>query len=366
MSTQAAARPTTTSSKDPADLAALADPVSPAAATSPSTTANPVASSGAVASAAGGALRLGVDLGGTKIEAVVVRLGADKPEILARLRRPTEQSLGYEHIVGSVADLVARVTAAAGLGAPPPIGVGMPGSITRARRTVKNSNTVCLNGRPFREDLIARVGQPIEFANDANCFALAEARYGAARGHSLVFGVILGTGVGGGIVLGGDPAAGVHPRVWDGLQGIAGEWGHVPLEPRTGPPCYCGRAGCIETLLSGPALEADYARRTGRRRPLAEIAAAAAASPPDEPARAVIADACATFGRAIATVINILDPEVIVLGGGVSHLSALYTEGVAAAARWVFSDEFVTPIRQHQLGDSAGVLGAALLPGDVC
>ena len=352
MSTQAsAARP-------PATISAAPDaPGAPIASGSPTAPGAPGAP------ALSGALRLGVDLGGTKIEAVVARLGPDEPEILARLRRPTEQSLGYEHIVQSVAELIAAVTAEAGLGAPPPIGVGMPGSVARARRTVKNSNTVCLNGRPFREDLIARVGQPIEFANDANCFALAEARYGAARGHSLVFGVILGTGVGGGIVLGGDPAAGVHPRVWDGLQGIAGEWGHVALEPRTGPPCYCGRAGCIETFLSGPALEAEYARRTGRRRPLAEIAAAAAASPPDEAARAVIAAACELFGRAIATVINILDPEVIVLGGGVSHLSALYTEGVAAVARWVFSDELVTPIRRHQIGDSAGVLGAALLPG---
>jgi fructokinase len=314
------------------------------------------------ASGASGALRLGVDLGGTKIEAVVVRMEHDEPQILARLRRPTEQSLGYQHIVSSVAELIFAVSREAGLAAPPPIGVGMPGSVTRARRTVKNSNTTCLNGRPFREDLIARVGQPIEFANDANCFALAEARYGAARGYGVVFGVILGTGVGGGIVLGGELVGDGAPRTWDGLQGIAGEWGHVPLEPHTGPPCYCGRAGCIETFLCGPALEAEYARRTGRHQPLTAIAAAAEATAPDEAARAVIAAACDRFGRAIATVINILDPEIIVLGGGVSHLSALYTDGVAAAARWVFSDELVTPIRKHQIGDSAGVLGAALLP----
>lgn len=314
-------------------------------------------------------LRVGIDLGGTKIEGVVVRLGAAEVEILGRLRRPTERTLGYEHVLSATAEMIFAVTREAGLRTPPPIGIGMPGSVTRARRTVKNSNTTCLNGRPFREDLIARVGQPIEFANDANCFALAEARYGAGRGHALVFGVILGTGVGGGIVLcpdsepGAPGGAGRHPRVWDGLQGIAGEWGHIALEPASGPPCYCGRAGCVETFLSGPALEADYARRTGAWRPLSEIAAAAAASPPEEPARAVIAGACAVFGRAIATVINILDPDVIVLGGGVSHVDALYTEGVAAAARWVFSDELVTPIRKHKIGDSAGVIGAALLPG---
>ena len=311
------------------------------------------------------ALRVGVDLGGTKIEAVVAQLYADRVEILARQRRPTDRDLGYEHVLQATAELVFAVTREAGLRAPPPIGVGMPGSITRTRRTVKNSNTTCLNGRPFREDLIARVGQPIEFANDANCFALAEARYGAGRGHALVFGVILGTGVGGGIVLGSGPTdpEGGRPRVWDGLQGIAGEWGHVALEPVSGPPCYCGRAGCIETLLSGPALEARYAARTGARRPLAELAAAAAADPPDAAAQAVIAEACSVFGRAIATVINILDPDIIVLGGGVSHLESLYTEGVAAAQRWVFSDELITPIRKHEIGDSAGVIGAALLPG---
>ena len=314
------------------------------------------------------ALRLGIDMGGTKIEGVITRLGPDNAEILARLRRPTERSLGYDHILQTVAAVITDVTREAGLSTPPPIGVGMPGSITRSRRTVKNANTTALNGRPFRDDLIALVGHPIDFANDANCFALAEAHYGAARGHDLVFGVILGTGVGGGIVLNHSPT-GHDPHRWDRLQGNPGEWGHLSREPPRGPPCYCGRNGCIETLLSGPALEADYKRRSGIQRPLPEIAARAAASadkhaaaPADEHAAAVITEACKTFGRAIATVINILDPDVIVLGGGVSHLDALYSEGVAAAARWVFSDEPCTPIRKHQIGDSAGVLGAALLP----
>jgi fructokinase len=307
-------------------------------------------------------LRLGIDLGGTKIEGVIARLGADRAEVLSRLRRPTERTLGYEHVLEAVAEVIFAVTREAGLRTPPPIGIGMPGSITRAQKTVKNSNTTCLNGRPFRQDLIARVGQPIEFANDANCFALAEARYGAGRGHAVVFGAILGTGVGGGIVLGDSDNPSRCGRIWDGRQGIAGEWGHVCIEPTTGPPCYCGRSGCIETFLCGPALEADYTRRAGLSRPLADLAARASASPPDEHAAAVIAGAAAMFGRAIATVINILDPDIIVVGGGVSHLDALYTDGIAAAARWVFSDELLTPIRKHQIGDSAGVLGAALLP----
>jgi fructokinase len=308
------------------------------------------------------ALRLGIDLGGTKIEGVITRLGPDRAEILARLRHPTEQNLGYEHIVENVATVIAQVTREAGLTTPPPIGLGMPGSITRSRRTVKNANTTCLNGRPFREDLITRVGQPIEFANDANCFALAEARYGAGRGHAMVFGVILGTGVGGGIVLGEGATGDNQPRVWDGRQGIAGEWGHVSLDPQNGPPCYCGRRGCIETFLCGPALEANYERRAGIRRPLTEIAARATTTPADQHANAVITEACSHFGRAIATVINILDPDIIVLGGGVSHLEALYDQGVAAAAPWIFNDEPSTPIHKHQIGDSAGVLGAALLP----
>ena len=298
-----------------------------------------------IASTADPALRLGVDMGGTKIEGVIARLGPDRAEILTRIRRPTEQTLGYDHVLTTVSEVIAAVTREAGLVTPPPIGIGMPGSITRSRRTVKNSNTTCLNGRPFRDDLVARVGQPIEFANDANCFALAEARYGAGRGHALVFGVILGTGVGGGIVLTDPPDSGrSEPRVWDGLQGIAGEWGHVSLDPVTGPPCYCGRAGCIETYLSGPALEAEYSRRAGTHLPLATIATRAHATPPDVHAAAVLSEACATFGRAIATVINILDPDVIVLGGGVSHLDALYTEGIAAARRWVFKRR---PLHPH-------------------
>jgi len=305
-------------------------------------------------------LRIGIDLGGSKIEGVVVRLDEAAPTVLARLRVPTESERGYDHILASAHRLIFDVAAAAGLplDSMPPIGVSMPGSVNRAG-LVKNSNATCLNGRPFHADLRRLVGQPIAFSNDANCFALAEARHGAGRGHSMVFGVILGTGVGGGIVLSleGRPDS-LLARTWDGPQGIAGEWGHVTLDPVAGPPCYCGRRGCIETYLSGPAIEADYARRSGQQLPLRELEQRL-----DDPhARATLDAAVAIFGRAMATVVNILDPEIIVLGGGVSRLDLWIDHGPREVARWVFSDEFTTPIVRHQIGDSAGVLGAALLP----
>ncbi len=304
-------------------------------------------------------LSIGIDLGGTKIEGVVVSHDAadDTPNVLARRRIATERERGYEHIVSAVAALIGEVAELAGLSAAERatcrIGVGMPGSVNRAG-VVKNSNTTCLNGRPFRQDLVAKVEKPIAFSNDANCFTLAEACYGAGRKQQVVFGVILGTGVGGGIACA--PPQGL-PRTWDGRMSIAGEWGHVALEPQDGPPCYCGRRGCIETLLSGPALEAHYAKRSGHKLPLFEIAARTA----DPHAQAVWNTALSHFGRALATVINILDPDVIVLGGGVSKLDLWYERGPQEVARWVFGGEFDTPIVRHQIGDSAGVLGAALL-----
>ncbi len=309
-------------------------------------------------------LRLGVDLGGTKTEAVVLRVGPDEPEILARIRIPTAREEGYDAIVAATAKLISDVASAAALRTLPPIGVGMPGSVTMrsadgtrsATPLVKNSNTTCLNGRPFRADLVRALspGDSVVFANDANCFALAEARYGAVRGARVAFGVILGTGVGGGVVL--RHAGEVH--AWDGLHGIAGEWGHVALDPDAPRPCYCGRRGCIETFLSGPALEAEYAARSGVRLSLAAIAAARSV---DAHAHAVLAGMIENFGRALATVINILDPDAVVLGGGVSNLDVLHEEGPASVARWVFNDELRTPIVKNALGDSAGVLGAALL-----
>ncbi len=309
------------------------------------------------------ALRLGVDLGGTKLEAVVVRIGREQPEVMARLRAPTDRAAGYEHIVEATAKLIADVTAQAGLRDLPPIGAGMPGSVT-SRRTdgtaspvplVKNSNTTCLNGRPFRLDLTSAVGRPIAFANDANCFALAEATYGAAREARIAFGVIVGTGVGGGVVF---REAG-QARVWDGAQGIAGEWGHVVLDASAGPPCYCGRRGCVEQYLSGPSIERAYETRSGTRRSVREIGARAQ---DDADARVTLDAFIDAYGRAVASVINILDPDAIVLGGGLSNLDVLYEQGPAAVARWIFNDEVRTRIVKNALGDSAGVIGAALLP----
>lgn len=321
-------------------------------------------------------LRIGVDLGGTKIEAVAVLAPAGAAvdpsspavyDVLTRRRIATEREHGYQHILARTADLARAVAREAGVDVTRvPIGVGMPGSYTfrqdgGARSDVplvKNSNTVCLNGMPFQRDLATLLGNDVAVANDANCFALAEATWGAARGARVSFGVILGTGVGAGVVLRGP---GGRPEAWEGRQSIAGEWGHVPLDPVNGPPCYCGLRGCIETYLSGPSIERRYRERSGDALGVAAIALAAR-SGTDAHARAVMDETIDVFGRSLATVLNVLDPDVVVLGGGVSNLDELYVEGREAVVRWVFNDALVTRIERHQLGDSAGVLGAALLP----
>jgi len=298
-------------------------------------------------------LALGVDLGGTKIEGAIFVLGEGAPRELVRQRTATPREDGYEAILMRLAGFTHELVQRAGLGALPPVGVGMPGSVTR-QGLVKNSNTTCLNGRPFRQDLEVALGVPVRFANDANCFALAEAHHGAGRRHrdGVVFGVILGTGVGGGWSLRG--------QVWDGPQGIAGEWGHHALVWPGGKPCYCGRSGCAERYLAGPDVERAYAQRAGHKLPLAAIAARH-----DDPvARQVIDEMMNHFGRALANVLAIIDPDVVILGGGVSLVPQLYTEGRARVAAEVFNDELLTPIVPAQLGDAAGVLGAALLTVD--
>jgi fructokinase len=311
--------------------------------------------------------RIGVDLGGTKTEAVAIELREDTPAVLARRRIPTERERGYELIVERTRELIVEVAKEAGLDPlKTPIGVGMPGSTTTllpdgtraSEPRVKNSNTLCLNGRPFHADLSRALGRRVAFSNDANCFALAEAAWGAARGARVTFGVILGTGVGGGIVMASEQGL---PRAWDGAQGIAGEWGHVALEPARGPACYCGRRGCVETFLAGPSIEAAYAERTGVPRSLADIAVRARDGN-DPEAKTLLVERVEIFGRALATVLNVLDPDVVVLGGGVSNLDEFYELGPKEVARWTFTDSLATRIVKHQLGDSAGVLGAALLP----
>jgi fructokinase len=291
---------------------------------------------------------IGVDLGGTKIEGVVLDEGLDERH---RVRVATERGRGYGHILDRIVEVVAALRPHAP--AVRVIGIGTPGSLSARDGTLKNSNTACLNGRPLRADLEARLGLEVRLENDANCFALAEALHGSGRGHAMVFGVILGTGVGGGIVHDG--------RVWSGPQHIAGEWGHHAIDP-DGPPCYCGQRGCVETMLSGPALEAAYAAEGGSPSGAGEVGMRAAVG--ETAAAAVLERYLDRFGRALANLITILDPDVVVLGGGLSNLDALYGRGRDAVARYVFNDELRTPIVRNQLGDSAGVLGAALLARD--
>ena len=289
----------------------------------------------------------GIDLGGTKIEGVVLPT-ATSSEPLSRLRLPTERDRGYEHVRRQIVHLVDQLADAVGE-RPTRLGIGTPGVLDPKTRQLKNSNTTCLIGQPLQGDLESELNVEIDLANDANCFALAEARLGAGRGADSVFGIILGTGVGGGVVLDG--------RAVHGCQGIAGEWGHNVMEPG-GRQCYCGLRGCVETLLAGPHLEARYREATGRSVSLSEIAAAASE---DTDAAAVIDHLCEWFARCVASVINILDPEVVVLGGGVSNVEALYTRGIETLRQWVFNDEVHTRIARNELGDSAGVFGAAML-----
>ncbi len=294
------------------------------------------------------AFHWGIDLGGTKIEGVVLAAGETEPR--CRIRIATEAEQGYQHIVGQIALLVAQLKEQTGL-QPAAIGVGTPGVLDPQTQTLKNSNTLCLNGQPLKADLERALGLPLELANDANCFALAEARLGAGKGAETVFGIIMGTGVGGGVV--------VRERVLYGCQGIAGEWGHNVLDGE-GPECYCGKRGCVERFLAGPALQEYYAGLAGKRLPLAEIVHRYQQGS-DPHAAATVQRMIAYFGKAIAYLINILDPHVIVLGGGVSNVDLLYSEGVQAARPYVFNNRLETRVAKNQLGDSAGVFGAAML-----
>jgi len=296
----------------------------------------------------------GIDLGGTKIECVILE-SRTNPRLVARQRIPTEAHLGYEHIIGQLVKLIGMMTAETGL-KPVSIGIGHPGTLDRNIAAIKNANTTALNGKPFDKDLEKALGIPVRLANDANCFAVAEAHAGAAHkvmpDAEVVYGVILGTGVGGGLVVNG--------KVINGRQGIGGEWGHNYLDD-IGGPCYCGKTGCVETVFSGPALERFYAKLSGEKRKLADIAAHAQ-SGEDAAAVKTIDHLIRFFGKAIAVVINIVDPDVIVLGGGVGNIDRLYTDGVAEAAKYLFNDGRIdTVFLKPALGDSAGVFGAALL-----
>jgi len=283
-------------------------------------------------------LRIGVDIGGTKIEALALDSGGRE---VFRKRIPTPRG-DYEATVAAVVSLVAE----AGAGT---VGVGIPGALSRATGRVKNANSTWLIGRPLKQDLERAIGREVRLENDANCFALSEAVDGAGQGARVVFGVILGTGVGGGIVVDG--------RVLTGPNAIAGEWGHNPLPlPADAdlplPPCYCGRFGCIETYLSGPGLARDHQQITGARLAPEEIVSLQGESLRRYEER---------LARALATVINLLDPDVIVLGGGMSNIERLYGEVPRLWGRHVFSDRVTTRLARHAHGDSSGVRGAAWL-----
>ena len=282
-------------------------------------------------------MRIGIDLGGTKIEAIALEGSRE----LVRRRVPTPRG-DYQATVSAVASLVRQV----GHGT---VGVGIPGALSRVSGLVRNANSTWLNGRPLKRDLEQAIGREVRLENDANCFALSEAVDGAGAGAEVVFAVILGTGVGGGVV--------VHGKLLTGLNAIAGEWGHNPLpvpapEDLPLPACYCGRSGCIETYLSGPGLAADHLKLTGETLSAEEIVARRGETLSRYEAR---------LARALASVINVLDPDVIVLGGGMSNVERLYTEVPRLWSKHVFSDHVATRLARNAHGDSSGVRGAAWL-----
>ncbi|WP_455380986.1 ROK family protein [Acidihalobacter prosperus] len=295
-------------------------------------------------------LRLGVDLGGTKIEATVLD---EAGKALSRQRIPTPQD-GYAAIIEAIGELVDKIERELGISCR--IGVGTPGAISPRNGLIKNANSTCLNDRPLQSDLSARLGREVRLANDANCLALSESFDGAAVNSKVVFAVILGTGVGGGLVING--------QLIHGANAIAGEWGHNPLpEPRDyerpGPACYCGRRGCLETFLSGPGLMLDFIGDGGVAEDVEGIVAQAGAGNPT--AQATIERYVDRLSRGLASVVNILDPDVIVLGGGVSNIPGLCAKVSASWDQYVFSNEIDTVLTTARHGDSSGVRGAARL-----
>lgn len=290
--------------------------------------------------------RIGIDLGGTKTEGILMD-ATGNIQHRERISTPTKQ--GYDAIIVTIAELVASLDQQAGQQCP--IGIGTPGALSSVTGNLKNSNTACMNGKPVKQDIEALLHREIRMENDANCFALSEAMDGAGKDYGVVFGVIMGTGVGGGIIC--------DKQLHSGPQHIAGEWGHNPLMA-DGPECYCGHKGCVETLISGPGLYADYKKLGGTAAKDAEQIVTLTEQG-DHLAEQCMQRFFDHFGQAMATVINILDPDVIVLGGGLSNIKRLYTEGRDCVADYVFNDELRTTILPNRHGDSAGVRGAAWL-----
>ncbi|MCK5524098.1 MAG: ROK family protein [Thiomargarita sp.] len=295
-------------------------------------------------------LRIGVDLGGTKIEVIALN---NQGETLARERLPTPQG-NYAATVQTIADLVHSIEQR--LGTQGTVGIAMPGALSPATGLIKNANSVCLIGQHLDHDLNAVLHRPIKLSNDANCFALSEAVDGAAAGAEVVFGVIIGTGTGGGIA--------INQQVLTGINGIAGEWGHNPLPwPQTeelpGPPCYCGKQGCIETFLSGSGMARDYQTNTGQTLSPPDIVALAETG--DDAAKACLSRYTDRLARGLSSIINVLDPNVIVLGGGMSNIAQLYIQVPHLWKHYVFSDRVNTVLKPAKYGDSSGVRGAAWL-----
>lgn len=286
--------------------------------------------------------KVGIDLGGTKIEVICLD---DESQVILRKRVPTNQQDGYKSILNSISNLVSDVTKNI---SDYTVGVCTPGAISKKTGMIKNSNTQCLIGMPLQTDLERILGKKVAMENDANCFAMAEATMGAAVGYGVVFGVIMGTGVGGGVVIDG--------KIHRGRTNIAGEWGHHTLH-QNGNKCYCGKSGCVETYISGPALEKRWLQLTGKKESLDTIVQDLGGDIGQVWKREFLDN----FGAGLANVIDILDPDVIVLGGGISNVDFLYTEGRDSVYGKVFSDSVDTPILRNSLGDSAGVFGAALL-----
>lgn len=297
----------------------------------------------------------GIDLGGTKIEGVV--LNADSvANPIVRTRIDTEASKGYPHIVDQIVKLVDMMKEQSGM-KPTKIGIGTPGVLDPILQTMKNCNSTALNGMALKKDLEEKLNIPVVLANDANCFALAEARWGIVKEKcpdaKVSFGIIMGTGVGGGLVF--------NDHVWNGKHGIAGEWGHNFLD-ESGGPCYCGKVGCVETVISGPATERYYEKITGEKIRLKEISKRYKEG--DAAAKETIDRLCNFFGKAVSVLVDIVDPDVIVVGGGVGNIDALYTDGVEALKKYIFNNRVDVPILKPVLGDSAGVFGAAALVAD--
>lgn len=295
----------------------------------------------------------GIDLGGTKIEGVILDSFHDF-SVVHRLRIPTEQERGYTHILNQIELLIQKLITASGL-TPERIGMGTPGTLDPKTGTLKNSNTLCLIGKPIKKDIESILQIPFSLTNDANCFVMAETKLGVVKdleyNPEMVFGVIMGTGVGGGLV--------AHGKIINGLQGIGGEWGHNVLD-KGGGACYCGKNGCVEKIISGPALEKYYEDRSQIYLPLKDIYSNYKDGN-DPIAKDTIEHLISKFGEAISVIINILDPEVIVLGGGVNNIPEIVQRASEAAKPFVFNNEVRTTFLSPKLGDSAGVFGAALL-----